>query len=309
MDCNNNGQSPINQEKDQKKKLSRHFKGVWIPAEIWLMKDIAITEKALWAEIDSLYDETKGGCYASNDYLMEFTGLKIRGLQKVLSALKSKGLIEQVAFDGRVRTLKAIHPKDVAWQTRTKVHGSSEQKCTHRYKYSNNKESISKDIPKKDANASTLTSNSKEKLIERAKHIYTTESEHEKLANEYGVEIRDRCYEIISIWKIQTPRGSWKKVDYLSIKKWVVNAYYKEKEDEKKLKKFGQGESNVELANKIAKNFNPKIAKEKGIRIDVTRDAMLFVFTRSAMADKAVLFKENGFREQVDSLMRKYKLK
>lgn len=92
--------------------MNRDFKGIWIPREIWLAKDLKAQEKALWAEIHSLYDEEHGGCYASNDYLCEFIGVKERRLQVMIGTLKEKGWLEQVSFNGRQRILKAIIPTD-----------------------------------------------------------------------------------------------------------------------------------------------------------------------------------------------------
>lgn len=122
---------------------SRDFKGVWVPREIYLDRSIGAMEKLLWAEIHSLYDRDKGGCYASNEYLAEFMGVKERRLQEMISTLKAKGLIVQVSFDGRSRVIKAILPqesfdKDIkedyegAGQGCRKVHLSDAEKCTPR---------------------------------------------------------------------------------------------------------------------------------------------------------------------------------
>ena len=90
--------------------ISRAFKGIWIPAEIWLHPRISIQSKTLWAEINSLDNEEAGGCYASDDYLMNFMGLKKSRLHEILSELKSCGLLMIMSFDGRTRVLKAITP-------------------------------------------------------------------------------------------------------------------------------------------------------------------------------------------------------
>lgn len=106
-------------------KMSRDFKGIWIPREIWLRKDLSVQEKALWAEIDSLYCEEVGGCYAENPYLMQFMGVKERQLQNMLASLKEKGLIVQISFDGRRRVLKAVcvaEVQKIAPQKGNKLH-------------------------------------------------------------------------------------------------------------------------------------------------------------------------------------------
>jgi len=86
--------------------FSRAFKGIWIPKEIWLDKRLTYFERCLLAEIHSL-DDPERGCYASNQYFMEFFNERERKIQEGLSKLKQLGYIVQEKFDGRVRTLRA----------------------------------------------------------------------------------------------------------------------------------------------------------------------------------------------------------
>ena len=92
------------------KLISRDFKGIWITRDIWLNKDLSIHAKALWAEIDSLYDNNAGGCFASNDYLAEFLQVRISRLKEVLKELTDKGYLVHIKFDGRVTVRKAVMP-------------------------------------------------------------------------------------------------------------------------------------------------------------------------------------------------------
>lgn len=71
--------------------ISRDFKGIWIPKEIWLSKDLTIQEKVFLAEIDSL--EGKDGCFASNAYFAEFFGLSKERVRKIIGSLVEKGYI------------------------------------------------------------------------------------------------------------------------------------------------------------------------------------------------------------------------
>ena len=48
----------------------RDFKGVWIPAEVWLSSELSLMGKVLFREIHSLDKER--GCFASNGYFGEF---------------------------------------------------------------------------------------------------------------------------------------------------------------------------------------------------------------------------------------------
>ena len=72
--------------------MSRGFKGIWIPKEIWESKDISMQEKVFLAEIHSLDNEN--GCIASNAYFAEFFGLSKSSVSRVVSSLSKKGLID-----------------------------------------------------------------------------------------------------------------------------------------------------------------------------------------------------------------------
>ncbi len=145
-------------EKDLPVNMNRDFKGIWIPREIWLAEGLAPTEKILWAEIHSLHNREKGGCYASNDYLCEFMGVKERRLQEMIANLKAYGLVVHVSFDGRERVMKAITPPDgfVACRAevqnnapppRTLMHPSDAESCTPPIYIDNKGEGISNISP------------------------------------------------------------------------------------------------------------------------------------------------------------------
>lgn len=70
----------------------RDFKGVWIPKEIWLAGDLTLTEKALWAEIDSL--DGKDGCWATNAYFEQQLGLKKKTVSELINGLVKKGYVK-----------------------------------------------------------------------------------------------------------------------------------------------------------------------------------------------------------------------
>ena len=77
---------------------SRNFKGIWIPREIWLCKNLSIGEKVLIAEISSLEDEEKG-FFASNEYLSSFFGLSTKRVREVIAVLVKKGFIKTNCID------------------------------------------------------------------------------------------------------------------------------------------------------------------------------------------------------------------
>jgi hypothetical protein len=85
---------------------NRDFKGVWIPKEIYLNKDLSWSEKILLIEIDSLDNDEEKGCFASNKYLSEFIGISESSMANMISKLKSQNYLFQVFFDGRNRGLR-----------------------------------------------------------------------------------------------------------------------------------------------------------------------------------------------------------
>ena len=47
--------------------MQRDFKGIWIPKEIWHLKDLNITEKIVLSVVNTL-SEQDDGCFANNEY-------------------------------------------------------------------------------------------------------------------------------------------------------------------------------------------------------------------------------------------------
>lgn len=71
--------------------MERAFKGIWIPAEVWLNDDLTLLEKVFLVEIDSLDNEE--GCFASNDYFAKFFKLSKNRCSEVIKSLEKKGLV------------------------------------------------------------------------------------------------------------------------------------------------------------------------------------------------------------------------
>lgn len=102
--------SNIDSTSNKNESISRDFKGIWIPREIWLDNDLSLLHKAVWSEIHSLYNREKGGCFASNEYLAKFFKVSERYVREIISKLKDLGLVEEVSFDGRQRIIRALYP-------------------------------------------------------------------------------------------------------------------------------------------------------------------------------------------------------
>jgi DNA-binding Lrp family transcriptional regulator len=87
-------------------KNDRVFKGIWIPAELWLNEELNRIDIILLSEITSL---DKGlGCSASNKYLSKFMKLSENKVSQHIKKLKDLGYIEETKFNGRQRFLKII---------------------------------------------------------------------------------------------------------------------------------------------------------------------------------------------------------
>lgn len=93
--------------------LQRKFQGVWIPAEVWLDRNLSITEKVMLVEISSLQDDVRG-CYASNAHFGEFFDLSISRVSEIVSSLAAKGFVtvEQIRDGKRIveRRIRLIDP-------------------------------------------------------------------------------------------------------------------------------------------------------------------------------------------------------
>ncbi len=72
--------------------MERAFKGIWIPAEIWLNEELTLLEKVFLVEIDSLDNED--GCFASNDYFSKFFKLSKNRCSEVIKSLEKKGIVK-----------------------------------------------------------------------------------------------------------------------------------------------------------------------------------------------------------------------
>jgi hypothetical protein len=96
--------------------MNRDFKGIWIPREIWLDKNLTLQEKVFYVEIDSLNNER--GCYANNNYFAEFFGISTVRVSEVINSLVRKGYlssdIDQAEGNKRIlRTLLKVSLRGV----------------------------------------------------------------------------------------------------------------------------------------------------------------------------------------------------
>lgn len=82
-------------------KMEREFRGVWIPAEVWLDNRLTLVEKALLAEIDSFTGNGKT-FHKCNDTIQTEYGISRNTISRALRKLEALDFID-VNFNGRVR--------------------------------------------------------------------------------------------------------------------------------------------------------------------------------------------------------------
>ena len=89
---------------EQKPRHERDFKGVWIPREIWLSKQLSMMEKVLFVEIHSL--DNARGCFASNAYFAEFFQVSTRQIIRYLAALREHGFVTVTVRNKNERVIR-----------------------------------------------------------------------------------------------------------------------------------------------------------------------------------------------------------
>lgn len=113
---------------------ARDFRGIWIPAEIWLTKELTVGEKLMYVEIESL-SKLQRGCFASNAHFAEMFSISNSRVSEIISSLAVKGFVSVEQKRQGVRTVQRIiqiipHPPTSSENTKNPfgkhVEGSSE---------------------------------------------------------------------------------------------------------------------------------------------------------------------------------------
>jgi hypothetical protein len=100
--------------------------------------------------------------------------------------------------------------------------------------------------------------------LERKPYVSTTEEEHKKLVDKFGEEKTRIFYKILSDWKEDTPKLRWKKNDYRSILRWVVNKF--EEEEKKCQKNKSLGFSNLKQNSSAQGSPEPVFATPEEVK-------------------------------------------
>lgn len=109
------------------------------------------------------------------------------------------------------------------------------------------------------------------KFLEREPQVFVSDTEHQKLIDQFGEPKVKECYKRLSEWKLDTPKYRWKKNDYRSILRWVINAIFEDEKNKIKVDKvvsIKQEENDQEIltknrdfAEKIKTKFTDRLSK------------------------------------------------
>ena len=196
--------------------MNRDFRGIWIPKEIWLSKDLSTNEKILLAEIDSL-GGSSDGCFASNQYFADFFDLSKDRISRLVSGLKNKGYItvELIYKEGTCEVDKRIiklNPYSYFYQG-VQNHqggiGENTKDITNNYKINNNNNKVSKKKTTKEV---------RHKYGE-FKNVLLSDKDLEKLKAEYGEELVEKYIKKMDEW-IELNGRRYKNY-YLALRQWM----------------------------------------------------------------------------------------
>ena len=204
--------------------MNRDFRGIWIPKEIWLNKDLSTNEKILLAEIESL-GGLSNGCFASNHYLAEFFDLSKDRISKLISGLKNKGYItvELIYKEGTCEVeqrLIRIAPSSYFYlggQNHLGGIGENNDYITKQYNINNNNKASKK----------KTTKEPRHKYGE-FKNILLSDKELEKLKTEYGEELVEKYIKKMDEW-IELNGRRYKNY-YLALRQWMNKEVSKKQE-------------------------------------------------------------------------------
>lgn len=204
--------------------MNRDFRGIWIPKEIWLSKDLSTNEKILLAEIDSL-GGSSDGCFASNQYFADFFDLSKDRISRLVSGLKNKGYItvELIYKEGTCEVDKRIiklNPYSYFYQG-VQNHqggiGENTKDITNNYNINNNNKASKK----------KTTKEVRHKYGE-FKNVLLSDKDLEKLKTEYGEELVEKYIKKMDEW-IELNGRRYKNY-YLALRQWMNKEVSKKQE-------------------------------------------------------------------------------
>lgn len=216
---------------------NRSFKGIWIPAEIWLSQKLSTIEKVLIAEISSLDNDKEKGCFASNEYLANFMQLSEGRIVNILTELRKKNIVYTCYNDGRSRGIRVNNEELFNYCVDSEYMESCNESPRNRgisehnfvESYSDKKQLEKKNIN----NINTINSiNIKKKISKKSEqeklvfgehqNVFLTLEEAEKIKLQQGGAEFDAIVDKLSNYKLAS--GKKYKSDYGAINTWVIES-------------------------------------------------------------------------------------
>lgn len=154
--------------------MEREFKGVWIPAEIWLDARLTLVEKALYAEIDSFSGNGKSFHKANETIQLEY-GVSRPTISKAIKKLTDLGFIS-ASFDGRTRHLTVQADRKIFTGSRKNSFGQQEKNLRAEGKNSTSTNTVERTVENTSKKSKTRPKGLEE-VLESFKEVGAEESE------------------------------------------------------------------------------------------------------------------------------------
>ena len=156
-------------------------------------------------------------------------------------------------------------------------------------------------------------------LIERRKDVSTSEEDHNKLVEKYGIDFVNEAYDFLDNWKSsQTEEKKNECTDIGRLRNWAINAFKKKKieeaeleQRERRLKSF---EKTIPNGNDVEKNkeFIKKIEREQSslyCRIDIAPKGVEFTPLAGNRPPECFAYDSKTFQQEVEHQLSKNRFK
>ena len=294
-----------------------------IPYKIMSDKNLCPNAKLHFGCLAGL-SKREGYCWATDEQLAEMHGVQLRQIQRWHKELEDRGHIFRKNENRPYRD----ENNKLLWKKERKIYvnegfsnnvfdsdkkdGIDDSDKKDGIDDSDKKDGIKEEISKEEISKRKKAAGRQPPAPshQRRENIKTTDEEHTKLMNEIGEEMLEACYDRLQEWKEDTPRTKWKRSDYRSIKRWVINAIQEDKQRQAKAQKGVQQENNIDFAKRIAENFNHLEAPRKNIALQATSDYLVIYSTLPTCTKPPtkIFYRDGGFKEQVEAALKNWRL-
>lgn len=276
----------------------------FIPYWIFESEKLSSSAKLAYALLTGLaHGNEKKECYPSDEYIASRLKLKRRA--------SANQLIKELEDFGAIEKRVESHPKNRFKRLRIITVLLELKKClrvtenrnldmpeNRNSRVTENRTQVNKGNRNKESSLKGAKEGAR-KL--RAPHVFVSDSEDQKLIDDFGKEMVERAYTKLSEWKSDTPKSKWKKNDHLAIRRWVIDAL---KEQDIKAEKASKTPS--ERIKKVQEHIqsHPKrnVLREalKRNLIDLSKEYLTIL---GGQQPQSVNFQDIGACEQIDKLI------